>query len=281
MILLPDLPYAYDALEPVLSQRTLRLHHDKHHAKYVAVVNDLVSGTDLSRSSLEALIGESARSNDQKLADNAGQAWNHGFFWASMSPKGQGPSDALGERLREEFRSLEGLRDTFVAAGAGHFGSGWVWLARGDQGLEVLCTHDGGSLATSDAAPLLVCDLWEHAYYLDHQNDRAGFLAAWFDRLANWSFAETQLLAAETGGRRWTYPQESKETSPGQGDLADQLTSTLGWSGSRAAARARGPGKTSTGRRTSSDDRRANFAGRRPSGGPGVAGAGVVRSPPA
>jgi Fe-Mn family superoxide dismutase len=223
MIALPNLPYAYDALEPVLSERTLHLHRDKHHARYVAVVNELIAADARPPMTLEAIVGEAARSANRTLADNAGQAWNHGFFWVSMSPYGRRPSDALAERLHQTFGGFAGLREAFLSAGAAHFGSGWVWLAHSDRGLEVCCTHDGASLAESDLAPLLVCDLWEHAYYLDHQNDRAGFLAAWFDQVANWSFVEAQLLAAEAGGRGWTYPQGRGETSPATGDLATQL----------------------------------------------------------
>ena len=223
MIVLPDLPYAYDALEPVLSEKAMRLHHDKHHARYVTLVNELMAADALPAMTLEAIVGEAERCTNQKLADNAGQAWNHGFFWASMSPYGRRRSDALAERMEQSFGDLARLREAFISAGAAHFGSGWVWLARCDQGLKVICTHDGASLGASDLAPLLVCDLWEHAYYLDHQNDRAGFLAAWFDHVANWSFVEAQLLAVETGGRRWTYPQGSGETSPATGDLATRL----------------------------------------------------------
>jgi Fe-Mn family superoxide dismutase len=225
MITLPDLPYAYDALEPVLSQAAMRLHHDKHHARYVAVVNEAIAVNGLQTPTLEAVIGEAERAGRQRLADNAGQAWNHGFYWDSMTPRAGAPSVALAERFETSFGGLAGAREAFIGAGAAHFGSGWVWLARGDHGLEVVCTHDGDGLAISNSWPLLVCDLWEHAYYLDHQNDRAGFLGAWFDQLANWPFVEAQLVAAEAGGRRWCYPSASGEagSAPGADDVATQL----------------------------------------------------------
>jgi Fe-Mn family superoxide dismutase len=207
MIELPDLPYGYDALSPVISEATLRIHHGKHHAKYVAVVNEMIGSGALADAALETILLVAQREDHRGLLNNAGQAWNHGFFWASMSPTPQAPTGNLADRLASSFGDLAAFRSAFVTAGTQHFGSGWVWLLQRGDALSVACTHDGESVVTGDATPLLVCDLWEHAYYLDHQNDRAGFLAAWFDHLADWSFAADQVdRASRQTVPSWTYP---------------------------------------------------------------------------
>lgn len=208
MFQLPDLPYDHAALEPVISRATLHLHHDKHHKTYVDTLNALLAKDGWSPPSLEALI---AQVRDEvahrKLFNNAGQAWNHAFFWEAMTPRRQAPQDTLAQAIGAAFGDLAGLRSAFVEAGATHFGSGWVWLTHTAEGLEIETTHDGESLAGREGiTPLLVCDLWEHAYYLDHQNNRKGFLEAWFDALPNWSFADRQLAAANGGGEAWAYP---------------------------------------------------------------------------
>lgn len=206
MIPLPDLSYPYDALAPVVSEATMRLHHDKHHAKYVDVVNTLIADDRGSPVSLEALIRRAALAGDRKLFNNAAQAWNHAFFWRCMTPNHAPPTGALRDAIITQFGDLEGLRSAFVAEGASHFGSGWVWLAVEQGKLKIFSTHDADTLVTRDLTPLLVCDVWEHAYYLDHKSDRAGFLGAWWDRLANWSFAQGQFAAAG-GGTPWRHPE--------------------------------------------------------------------------
>jgi Fe-Mn family superoxide dismutase len=184
MFILPELPYAYDALEPAMSAETLRLHHDKHHAKYVETTNSLVEG---SSESLEDVV----RRASGKLFNNAAQAWNHAFFWEAMSPTPGKPIPEVDADVRKRF----------IEEGVNHFASGWVWLAKGPDGLEVLSTHDGDNLLKrTELTPLLVCDLWEHAYYVDYRNDRKAFLEAWFDKLANWEFAARQLE------KPWRYP---------------------------------------------------------------------------
>jgi len=210
---LPDLPYAYDALDPVLSDRTLRFHHDKHHANYVKTMNELQEAAGKSPQTLEAVIREAARSGDNKLFNNAAQAWNHSFFWVAMSPRKETPGDALGAAIDETFGGLAGLKKEFVAEGVAHFGSGWVWLVADSNGaLKVHATHDAaGPLTQSDMTPLLVCDLWEHAYYLDHQNNRKGFLEAWFDALPNWRLADLQYAAARGEGGAWRHPEPVSE----------------------------------------------------------------------
>jgi Fe-Mn family superoxide dismutase len=209
MIELPDLPYDDDALEPIVSTRALRLHHDGHHGRYVAAVNDLTEGD--APTSLEDLIRSGLRELDLPLLNNACQAWNHGFFWNCMAPESSEPADPeLRRAIDAHFGSLSGLRRAAREAGAGHFGSGWVWLVAHGERLSIVTTRDGDTLAVTDWTPLLVCDLWEHAYYLDYPNDRSGYLAAWWDALANWSFADAQFRAANGNGVAWTYAEGSR-----------------------------------------------------------------------
>ncbi len=122
-----------------------------------------------------------------------------------MTPHSSQPSGDLGVAIRETFGSVEGLKTSFIAQGVGHFGSGWVWLIADGPALSIITTHDGDTALLHTGVPLLVCDLWEHAYYLDYKNDRAGFLSAWFDRLVNWDFVAEQYAAAKGAGARWRY----------------------------------------------------------------------------
>lgn len=202
MIPLPELPYRYDALEPVLSESAMRLHHHRHHAKYVAVVNDLTAAERHHPSPLEEMIRHAALAGERRLFNNAAQAWNHAFYWRCMTPDHRGPRGQLAQAIDAQFGDLDRLRGAFIAAGSAHFGSGWLWLAAEEDRLSVFSTHDADTVVTRDLRPLLVCDLWEHAYYLDHLNDRAAFLAAWWDRLVNWTFAEDQFVAE----RAWRHP---------------------------------------------------------------------------
>jgi Fe-Mn family superoxide dismutase len=206
MFELPDLPYPYEALAPVMSDRTLRFHHDKHHAAYVKTTNELLEGS--SPQSLEEVIRQARASGNTKLFNNAAQAWNHSFFWVAMRPVAEQPPSELASAIGGAFGDLGGLKTKFVEAGAGHFGSGWVWVMADKSGrLEVRATHDAEDPVTQgELTPLIVCDLWEHAYYLDYQNDRKRFLEAWFDVLPNWSFAARQYAAARGDGRAWTHP---------------------------------------------------------------------------
>lgn len=206
MFKLPDLPYPYESLEPAVSATTMRTHHDKHHKTYVDTVNKLLSEANAPAQSLEAVVRE-AKGKDQKLFNNAGQAWNHAFFWHSMAPKPAKPLGQFARAIDGAFGGLAGLKEKFVAKGVGHFGSGWVWLAV-ENGQVVICTtHDGDTLIARDACtPILLCDLWEHAYYLDYKNDRKGFLEKWFDEVANWEFAARQFAAALGDGEPYRYP---------------------------------------------------------------------------
>ncbi len=208
MFELPDLPYDHAALEPVISRATMHLHHEKHHQTYIDTVNQLLAEADQSAASLETVVRAAAGDpKAKKLFNNAAQAWNHSFFWNAMTPKGGKPSGDLASALDRDLGGLAGLKTRFVEEGAAHFGSGWVWLAAEGDKLKVLSTHDGDDLLTHEGlTPLIVCDLWEHAYYLDHKNDRKAFLTAWFDALPNWVLAEEQYAAARGKGEAWRHP---------------------------------------------------------------------------
>jgi len=208
MFVLPDLPYAYEALQPVISGETMHFHHDKHHKTYVDTVNTMMKDANASPQSLEAVIREAKSSANKKLFNNAAQAWNHAFFWNSMTGEAGKPSGDLEAAIGSAFGDLAGLKQKFVETGVGQFGSGWAWLVSDSAGkLSLVPTHDA-DLPSEDGGvvPLLVCDVWEHAYYLDHQNNRKGFLEAWFDALPNWSFAAKQYAAARGQGDAWRYP---------------------------------------------------------------------------
>ncbi len=207
MLKLPPLPYPAGALSPVLGEETLLTHHGKHHARYVQVTNELNREKAKSPRSLEQLIEAARRERDVKLFNNAAQAWNHAFFWECMSPQSSLPSADLLERINDDFGSLETLRGQFVEQGVAHFGSGWVWLACRNGKLRVTTTHDADLPQFDDAGiPVVVCDVWEHAYYLDYKNDRGRFLSSWFDRLLNWAFAEKQYKAVMSGAPGYQYP---------------------------------------------------------------------------
>ena len=208
MFKLPDLPYAYDALKPVMSDKTLHLHHDKHHATYVKTLNELLEKDGRTARSLEEVILDATKAGERKLFNNAAQAWNHAFFWVAMTPKFEKPQGELIAAIDKTFGGLDALKKAFVTEGAGHFGSGWVWLIANHSGeLKVISTHDADDTLThGDVTPLMVCDVWEHAYYVDYQNDRKAFLEAWFDALPHWEFAGFQLKAATGKGEPWRYP---------------------------------------------------------------------------
>ena len=207
MIDLCKLPYDYAALEPVISAETMRFHHDKHHAAYVKKANELADKAGLAELSVEDMVREAKARGETKLYNNAAQVWNHGFFWQSMTGDSLKPVGDLAAAINSSFGDLATLKLRFVEEGVAHFGSGWVWLVAQGQKLQVMSTHDAADFLDSpDATPLLVCDVWEHAYYLDHQNDREGFLKSWLDGLANWAFASVQFDAAHTGKPGYVYP---------------------------------------------------------------------------
>lgn len=217
MFVLPDLPYPETALEPAVSADTLRTHHGKHHKAYVEKANDLAGKAGLAGRPLEEVVREARRRGEQKLFNNAAQAWNHAFFWQCMRPAGGGgPQGDLAAAIRGDFGGLSDLKRAFVTEGAEHFASGWVWLVTGADGLRVISTHDADDTLTRDGAfPLLVCDLWEHAYYLDYRQDRKAFLETWFDQVANWDFAAAQLAAAQGRGDGFRYPSPEASAPAG------------------------------------------------------------------
>ena len=206
MFKLPDLPYASDALSPVLSDVQMRTHHDKHHAKYVETLNGMLQQSGESPASLEDVVKQAAAGSNRKLFNNAAQAWNHGFFWECMTPQASQPSGELASALEAAFGGLDTFKTRFVEEGVNHFASGWAWLVAKGDGVEVISTHDAGTPTAEGQTPLMVCDVWEHAYYLDHKQDRKGFLEQWFDRLVNWRFVEEQYAAAKSGGGGYRYP---------------------------------------------------------------------------
>ena len=183
---LPPLPYRTKDLEPLLSAETLEIHYGKHHARYVETLNRLLSEQNFSAHTLEEIIRIAHGSDAMGVFNNAAQVWNHSFFWESMAPKAVKPSGLLASVISSEFGSLETLGRRFAAEGTGHFGSGWVWLIVKGGKLKVLSTHDAGNpILEEGVTPLLACDVWEHAYYIDSRQDRAGWLTSWWNRLAN------------------------------------------------------------------------------------------------
>jgi len=193
-ITLPPLPYADDGLDPHISARTISFHHGKHHAAYVNNLNGLIEGTELADATLEEII---AAAEPGGLYNNAAQVWNHTFYWESMTPNGGGtPSGDLAAAIDRSFGSYQAFRDAFTAAAVGNFGSGWTWLIADGDGVAIVGTDDADTPIRHGQVPLLTIDIWEHAYYLDYQNARPTYVAAFLDHLVNWEFAAANLAAA-------------------------------------------------------------------------------------
>lgn len=195
---LPPLPYEAGALAPHISQRTIETHYGKHHKGYVEKANQLIAGTPMADFSLEEIVRASAEEEDRDLFNNAAQAWNHAFYWRSMKPGGGGrPRGAVADAIGEAFDGYQAFRTAFAEAGETQFGSGYAWLvARGGK-LEIVKTANAEApWIEPGVAPLLTMDVWEHAYYLDRQNDRAAYIAAFLDNLVAWDFAERNLQSA-------------------------------------------------------------------------------------
>jgi superoxide dismutase, Fe-Mn family len=191
---LPTLPYALDGLAPHVSAETLEYHWGKHHRGYVDTLNRLISGTPLADLSLEEVV----RRSSAAVFNSAGQHFNHSLYWNSLSPRGgDEPQGALAQAVQDDFGSFASLRTAFTEQAISHFGSGWAWVVRDPDGtVRVEATHDAGCPLTSCATPLLVCDLWEHAYYLDYRNLRPRYIES-FWKMANWRFAERTFEAAQ------------------------------------------------------------------------------------
>jgi Fe-Mn family superoxide dismutase len=197
-ITLPPLPYARDALAPHVSARTLDFHHGKHHRAYVTRFNALAEGTPYAELSLEDAIARAWEDRDSDVFNNAAQAWNHTFYWSSMTPGGGGaPSADVARSIDRDFGSFDAFKTEFTRVAASQFGSGWAWLIVRDGKLEVAKTPNAETpLTDPQATPLLTMDVWEHAYYLDYQNERPGYISAFLDHLANWRFVGENLARA-------------------------------------------------------------------------------------
>ena len=194
----PPLPYPKDALAPTLGPRTLELHYEKHHKGYLAKVQKMLEGKPEADGELEDLI----RTADGALFDNAAQVWNHTFYWRSMRPRGGGPPEpALRDVLESAFGSFDEFRRRFAEAANGEFGSGWAWLVKDKYGrLRVQSSTDAQNPIREGFVPLLTCDVWEHAYYLDYQNERSRYVEGFLDQLVNWEFVAENLGLARGPG---------------------------------------------------------------------------------
>jgi len=192
---LPALPYKEDALEPHVSAKTMGFHYGKHHKGYVDKLNQAVEGQKLAEMKLEQVIVETAKNSaTTAIFNSAAQAWNHTFYWKSMKPKGGGePSGKLADMLRSDLGGLEGFRKDFAEAANGQFGSGWAWLVVEGGKLRIVKTGNADTPIARGGKPLLVIDVWEHAYYLDYQNKRADYVTAFLEHLVNWEFAASNL----------------------------------------------------------------------------------------
>jgi Fe-Mn family superoxide dismutase len=186
---LPPLPYPEDALAPVISAETLSLHHGKHHRKYVDTMNQLLQKEPVRGATLEDVV----RASKGKLFNNAAQAWNHAFYWNSLSPKQLRPSAALARRIDSDFGGHERLTDQLAKAAAEQFGSGWVWLIEDGGKLAIVTTSNADTPMAHGKRCLLTIDVWEHAYYVDYRNQRERYLSGVIGARLNWEFAERNL----------------------------------------------------------------------------------------
>ncbi len=189
---LPALPYAMDALAPHISKETFEFHYGKHHQAYVTNLNNLIKGNEFENASLEDIV----RKSSGGVFNNAAQVWNHTFFWNSMKPQGDGePTGEVADLLVRDFGSVEAFKTEFVTKGLAQFGSGWVWLVLDGGKAKIVTTGNAETPLTTSAKPLLTCDVWEHAYYVDFRNNRKGFLEAFLEKLVNWDFIAENLRA--------------------------------------------------------------------------------------
>ena len=188
--ILPRLPYPGNALEPHISAETLEYHYGKHHASYVKKLNMQIPGTEFESAPLEEII----RTASDDIFNNAAQVWNHTFYWNCLSPDGGGkPTGSLARSIDQTFGSFTGFKDGFTESAATNFGSGWTWLVKKPDGaLEIVNTGNAGNPMTDGRQPLLTCDVWEHAYYIDYRNARRKYIDA-FWKLVNWAFVAKKL----------------------------------------------------------------------------------------
>ncbi|MGN6579305.1 MAG: superoxide dismutase [Fe] [Bordetella sp.] len=187
---LPPLPYAMDALAPHISKETLEFHYGKHHQAYVTNLNNLIPGTEFENLSLEEIVKKSSGG----VFNNAAQVWNHTFYWNGMKPQGSGaPSGKLGDAINAKWGSFDAFKEAFTKSAVGNFGSGWTWLVKKPDGsLDIVNTSNAATPLTTADVPLLTCDVWEHAYYIDTRNARPKYLEN-FWALVNWDFAAKNL----------------------------------------------------------------------------------------
>ena len=190
---LPELPYARNALAPHLSEETLEFHYGKHHAAYVAKLNGLIPGTEFASATLEDIVRNAPAGG---VFNNAAQIWNHTFYWNCLSPNGGGtPAGTLAAALEKNFSSVEEFKQKFTDSAVNNFGSGWTWLVKDGSGsLAIVNTSNAATPLTGSQVPLLTCDVWEHAYYIDYRNARPGYLKAFWN-IVNWEFANANLDA--------------------------------------------------------------------------------------
>jgi superoxide dismutase, Fe-Mn family len=188
---LPPLPYPENALEPVISANTIGFHYGKHHKTYVDNLNKFVEGTDYAGMPLEEIVlGAYGKPEAKAIFNNAAQIWNHTFYWQCLSPKGGGePPAALKTLIEDSFESVDACKKELAAKAVSQFGSGWAWLVLDNGKLSVTSTGNAEVPLTSGLKPVLVIDVWEHAYYLDYQNRRPDYVNAVIDRLIDWDFA--------------------------------------------------------------------------------------------
>jgi Fe-Mn family superoxide dismutase len=197
-IALPPLPWEEGALAPVISAQTISFHYGKHHRTYVDNLNKLIAGTEFADLPLEAIVQRTyGKPNQTAIFNNAAQAWNHTFYWNSLHPKGGGkPSGKLLEQIERDFGSFDQFRTQLAQAAVGQFGSGWAWLVKNGNRLEVVATSNADTPLATGKKPLLTIDVWEHAYYLDYQNRRADYVNAVIEKLLHWEFAAAQFASA-------------------------------------------------------------------------------------
>ena len=186
---LPPLPYAHDALAPHISKETLEFHHDKHHQTYVTNLNNLIKGTEHENKTLEEIV----KSSSGGIFNNAAQVWNHTFYWECLAPNAGGaPTGALADAINAKWGSFDKFKEEFTKCAVGTFGSGWAWLVKkADGSLDLVSTSNAATPLTTDAKPLLTCDVWEHAYYIDYRNARPKYVEAFWN-LVNWNFVAQQ-----------------------------------------------------------------------------------------
>jgi superoxide dismutase, Fe-Mn family len=196
-IALPPLPFAQNALDPVISANTLSFHYGKHHKTYVETLNKLIVGTEFADMPLEQIVKSTAGQTDRSaIFNNAAQAWNHTFYWQSLRPRGGGePGAGLKQLIETSFGGVDKLKKELSTAAVGQFGSGWAWLVLEANKLKVIKTANANTPLGSAQKPLLTIDVWEHAYYLDYQNRRVDYVNALLDKLINWEFAEANLAS--------------------------------------------------------------------------------------